>query len=265
MDAQAVTQKNSMIGQETREKATITPEMAEMFGVGAHYGYSRTKRHPSAEEYIFGHKNKVDIFDLEKTIPLFERAKKYMEELGAKGSVVLLVGGKQEVSNSIKQAAEATGMPFVSGRWLGGTITNFSIIRSRVDRVLQLKESKVKGELEKYTKRERLKIDEEIVRLDDLFSGLVRLTKIPDVIFIVDPKEESTAVNEAKRKKIPIVALANSDCDIKSLDYPIVGNDASRNSIEYFVSRIAEAYNSGKKKGLAKSEPVVSVPDKKAE
>lgn len=218
-----------------------------MFKAGAHFAFSKTRRHPTVTPYIFGVKNKVEIFDLEKTEVLLENAKAFVSSLAKEGKAILFVGGKSEARNSIKSGALSINMPYVDGRWIGGTLTNFTQIRKRVEKMEKLVSEKEKGELAKYTKKERLLIDKEIANLERFFSGIVSMKDLPKAIFIVDPKKEKTALKEAKDMGIPVIALAGSDCNIKGLDFPMVGNDSSQTSVNFFVQEIVKAYSTAKK------------------
>ncbi|MGC9605810.1 MAG: 30S ribosomal protein S2 [Minisyncoccia bacterium] len=219
----------------------------EMFSAGAHFGLGRSRRNPSIRSYIFGVRNRTDIFDLEKTIPLLTAAKAFMAQLAKDGKTVLFVGGKKEASAALQAGAQAAGMPYVEGRWIGGTITNFPQIRRRIERYEKLVSDREKGELAKYTKRERMLLDKEIASLEKMFMGIVPMKKLPDALFVIDPRREKTAVAEAAHAKIPVVALSSSDCDIRVIAYPIVGNDASRTSIRFFMDEIVKSYRDGKK------------------
>ena len=219
-----------------------------MFSAGAHFGLSKARRHPSVKEYIFGLKQKTDIFDLEKTNELLESAKKFARKLGSERKKLMFVGGKPESHKIIRDTAVKVELPFCVGRWIGGTITNFSEIKKRVNKLKKLLNDKETGALSKYTKLEQLHIDREIEKLKKMYEGLLLLNdKLPDAMFVVDPLRENIAVEEAKSKNIPIIALANSDCDISEIDYPIVANDSARKSIEYFVTEVANAYEEGYK------------------
>ena len=217
-----------------------------MFKAGAHFAFSRTRRHPTVAPYIFGVKNKVEIFDLEKTSALLETAKAFIANVAKEGKAVLFVGGKSEARNAIKSAALSTNMPYVDGRWIGGTLTNFTQIRKRVEKMEKLTTEKEKGELAKYTKKERLLIDREIANLERFFSGVVSMKELPKALFVVDPKKEKNAVKEAQDMGIPVIALAGSDCNLKEVDLAIVGNDASQTSVQFFTQEIAKAYSAGK-------------------
>jgi len=218
-----------------------------MFEAGAHYGYSKSTRHPSVSPYIFGTKNRVEIFDLEKTQRLLLDAVSYVKLLGMEEKKLLFVGGKSEAQDIVKSAAENIEMPYVAGRWIGGTLTNYSEIKKRVGRLLDLRSERERGELaKKYTKKEQLLIDREIAKLEEHFSGLIVLKEtLPQALFIIDTKKEHTAVREAKHMNIPVIGLMNSDCNISDADYPIIANDASKNSIAFFVEKIASAYKDG--------------------
>ena len=226
--------------------AVATPLIETLFSVGAHYGYKKSRRHPSVSSYIFGVKNRVEIFDLAQTGALFERAKEHARSLGEAGKTVLFIGTKFEAQEAVRAGALEAGQPFVVERWIGGALTNLSEIRKRVGRLEQLRSGRDSGEFDKYTKKERLLLDREIAQLEKNFGGIVAMAALPAVLFIVDPREESTAMREAKRMKIPVIALASSDCDITGIAYPIVGNDAARGSITFFVGEIAKAYRGGK-------------------
>ena len=221
--------------------------METMFTAGAHFGLGRSRRHPSAKPYIFGTKNSTDIFDLEKTGAMLESAKAYVADLAKNGKTILFVGGKKEASAAVKAGAQSANLPYVEGRWIGGTITNFPQIRKRIERYEKLVSDKEKGELAKYTKRERMLFDKEIADLEKMFFGIVSLKKAPDALFVIDPRRESIAVAEAAHGKIPVVALAGSDCDMRAIAYPIAGNDSSKGSIQFFVTEIVKAYQEGKK------------------
>ena len=218
-----------------------------MFAAGCHFGLGRSRRNPSVAEYIFTTKNSTDIFDLEKTVNLLDTVKKVVSTIAKEGKTILFVGGKKEASSAVKTGAQALEMPYVDGRWIGGSLTNFGQIRKRIDRYEKLVADREKGELAKYTKRERMLIDKEIAKLEKMFLGIVSMKKLPDALFIIDPRHEKSAVNEAVNMKIPVVALASSDCNILPVKYPIVGNDASKLSILFFINEIVKAYEEGKK------------------
>ncbi len=217
-----------------------------LFSVGAHFGFVKSRRHPSAKPFIFGQKNNIEIFDLEKTSKELERALAFVEEKGKEGAKALFVGGKSEAREAIKKAGKELEMPFVAGRWIGGTLSNFSEIKKRILRLEELVGQRERGELGKYTKKERLLFDREIERLNIYFSGLALLKALPKFMVVIDPKKESIAVAEARRIGIPVVALAGSDTNLYPIEYAIPGNDSSRQSIGFILQELTAAYKRGK-------------------
>lgn len=228
------------------EKKVNNDRIDQMFAVGAHFGFSKTRRHSSVSPYIFGVKNRVEIINLEKTNESLEKALDFVSTFAREGKQVLFVGGKNEVREALKRAAESIGMPFVDGRWIGGTLTNFPEIRKRLIKLEDLTKQKEKGELIKYTKKERLMIDREIGNLDRFFSGISSLKDLPKAMIVIDPKKEIIAVTEAQKMNIPVIALAGTDCDISNINYPIIANDASVSSVTFFLDQIAKAYQKAK-------------------
>lgn len=217
----------------------------ELFQVGAHFGFVRSRRHPSVLPYIFGEKDKVEIFDLEKTSEELLRVLKFVEEKGREGAQPIIVGGKSEARQAVRKMGQDLGVPFVAGRWIGGTLTNWNEIKKRLQRLEDLSTQKEKGELAKYTKRERLLIDDEIEKLNTYFGGLVGMKSLPKFLIVVDPVHEEIAVAEAKRINIPVVGIAGSDNDLSKITYPIPANDASRTSVAYLLGKLTEAYRKG--------------------
>ncbi len=228
----------------TPETTTATPAstIEKLFSVGAHYGYARSRRHPSVSRYIFGNKGGVEIFDLEKTVACLEAAIAFTITLAAQRKIVLFVGGKAEARRAVSRAADRLGMPYVASRWIGGTFTNFTEIRKRINRLTELSEMREKGELARFTKKERLLIDREITDLENTFGGLRGMSRLPDAIFVVDPKHESKAVEEARQMNIPVIALLNTDCSAADILYPIPASDASLQSISHILDEVSTAY-----------------------
>ncbi len=218
-----------------------------MFEVGAHYGYSKSKRHPSSEAFIFGNKSNTQIFDLEKTSQALLYAKKFVSELAAGGKQILFVSSKNEAQKAIVDSAESISQPYVIRRWIGGTLTNFEMIKKRAEKLIDLKEKQERGELDKYTKKEQLLLTREIQTLEEKFGGIVDMKTRPAALFIVDVNKESIAAAEAKRLGIPVIALSNNDCDYSKADVVIPGNDSTKQSISFFLGEIVDAYKNAKK------------------
>lgn len=230
----------------------------EMFAAGAHFGYSRTRNHPSTRSFIFGYKNRSAVIDLAKTREQLELAKDFLRQLASEGKQILFVGNKDEAKHVVRQAAEGLGMPHVSIRWLGGTLTNFPQLKNRVEKLQELKNGRDTGAWLEYTKKERLMMERKIARLERYFSTLVSLSRLPAALVVVDSKEEETAISEAKALGLPIVSLSNTDCDLRGIDFPIVANDGSVASIKFFVEQLAGAYEEGKRMVAVSPEPMMA-------
>ncbi|MBP9759830.1 MAG: 30S ribosomal protein S2 [Candidatus Pacebacteria bacterium] len=217
-----------------------------LFKAGAHYGVAKARRHPSTQKALFGQKQKMDLFDLALTYEKLEEAKEFVRILGRERKTLLFVGGKPESQKIVREVSNRIGAPYCIGRWIGGTITNYAEIKKRVAHMVDLTTRREAGTLTKYTKFERLQIDREIEKLEGMYAGLTSLgDKLPAALFVVDPKREMIAVREAKSHDIPVIALANSDCDLTMIDCPIPANDATAKSIRYIVEEIASAYKEG--------------------
>ncbi|MCA9352614.1 30S ribosomal protein S2 [Patescibacteria group bacterium] len=213
----------------------------EMFNAGAHVGYSKTRRHPSTKPFIFESRQKKDVIDLEKTDQQLENVLKFLKDFQGTDKQILFIGTKPEAKRLIREAAELIDMPFVTERWLGGTLTNNSEIKRRIERLITLEDQSEKGELIAANKREKLMLEREIEKLEVKFGGLKTMKKTPVALFIIDPKKEHIAVSEARHMNIPVIALANTDCDISIITHPIVANDTNVSSINFFTKKIADA------------------------
>jgi small subunit ribosomal protein S2 len=230
------------------------PVIDKLFSVGAHFGYAPSRRHPSVSQYIFGAKGGVELFDLEQVAKLLGDSLDFVKKLAAERKVILFVGGKAEASQAVQRVAERLNLPYSAGRWIGGTITNWGEIKRRLNRLEELTQMREKGELAKFTKKERLLIDREITELEDMFGGLKGMQKNPDALVVIDPKQEAGAIAEAKQNGIPVIALMNSDCDRLSVTHPIPANDAAREVIQYVLGEIADTYE----KNLAPAAPAAA-------
>jgi small subunit ribosomal protein S2 len=198
--------------------------------------------------FIVGAKARMEILDLSKTEEQLEAAKKALTTLAKDGRVVMFVGGKAEISTLVRDAARKIGQPYVAGRWLGGTISNFTEIKKRIDRLADLLVKRESGELVKiYTKLERVKIDREIARLSERLGGIETLAKRPDALVVVDTRHEKHATKEANDAGIPVIGIMGSDCNLKDASYPIVVNDASREAVAYVLGELTSAFDEGKK------------------
>ncbi|OGG50833.1 30S ribosomal protein S2 [Candidatus Kaiserbacteria bacterium RIFCSPHIGHO2_01_FULL_54_36] len=238
----------------------MATDIQTLYEAGTHFGYVRARRHPSASVYLFGTKDRTDIFDLEETTKRLDAAVALATSVASSGKHVLFVGGKHEALGIVKDAAERVGAPYVAGRWIGGTLTNFKNIRKRLERLEKLTSERSSGELDKYTKRERLMIDREITELLGRFGGLVKMLDLPGALYVVDTRHEDTAMQEANQLGIPVIGLASSDCDFSLVRYPIPGNDTSIRSIMLVTNMIAEAYAAGKRLPAQAGAPAAPAP-----
>lgn len=225
----------------------------KMFAAGAHYGYGKSRRHPSVASYIFATKNKTDIINLEKTNVMLAEVEEFLKGLGARNKTVLFVGTKPEAKEVVKNVAESLNMPYVVERWIGGTLSNFVEIKKRIAELENYRKDSAEGGLDKYTKKERVMMAKKMEKLSKYYSGLISLKKAPDALFVIDARAEHIAATEARKSGVPVIALVNSDSNIKTIDYPIVGNDAAIPSIKFFTSSIAKAYKDGQMSVPAKA------------
>ncbi len=227
---------------------TGSPSLIEkLFKAGAHFGFTRSRRHPTVTPYIFGSKQGTDIIDLEKTGELLTQAQAVVAETAKAGKAVLFVGTKEEIMNVVRDAAMKVEMPFVVNRWIGGMLTNWSEIRKRINRLADLLAQGASGELErKYTKKERVIIGREIEKLTFNFAGIKDMERIPGLLIVVDPRHDSIAVCEARDLNIPVIGIVSSDTNLKEITYPIVANDALQSSVRTILAELTDAYTKGK-------------------
>jgi small subunit ribosomal protein S2 len=221
--------------------------MRELFKVGAHFGFSRRRRHPSTSPFIVGFKNKNAVINLEETIIALDAATDMVKKLASENKTILFVGNKPEVREIVKRFAQNLESPYVAERWIGGTFTNFSEIKKRVNRLATITEQEKKGELGKYTKKERGVIAKEKRDLERYFAGIATMNTLPAALVLIDPLSESIAVAEATQLRIPIIALCGSDCNIDNIACPVVANDSQVASITYFLKAVSDAYKEGLK------------------
>ncbi|HEX4799344.1 MAG TPA: 30S ribosomal protein S2 [Candidatus Paceibacterota bacterium] len=236
----------------TTQNTTQKTLIERLFSVGAHFGFTRSRRHPTATPYIFANKQGTDIIDLEQTAMLIENASHIMSELGRQGKAILLVGTKEEIKRIVTTHAQSAEIPYVTNRWVGGMLTNFSEIRKRVARLNDLIIQGESGELErKYTKKERVIIGRELTKLTQNFGGIQKMERTPSALIVVDPRHDAIAVSEARELNIPVVALANSDTNLTNIQYPIMMNDGLQSSVSLVLEELISAYVKGKSEYVA--------------
>lgn len=220
----------------------------EMVKAGVHFGHNATKWNPKMEPFIFGSKNNVHLIDLEKTAAKLKEAKEFAKSVVQKGGIILFVGTTPAAKRVIEEFAPQAGMPFVSERWLGGTLTNFKIIAKRLEYFKELERKRDAGELEKYTKKERHEFNEEIKKLERKFGGFKALVKMPEALFVLDSKKNYQAIKEARDSKITkTIALCDTNIDPETIDYPIPSNDDAISALRFMAEQITEVILEGKK------------------
>lgn len=217
----------------------------KLFAAGGYIGYSKPKRHSSVKSFIDGNKNGKDVINLEKTVAQIEAAANFLKEIVANKKQILIVGTKAEAREKVRNAGLLTGMPFAADRFIGGTFTNFGEIRKRVEKLADLQAKKERGEFMVYTKKEQVMIDRDINRMSKNFGGLSTLAStMPAALLVVDPRAEDVVVKEAMYARVPVIALSNTDCDIKKIQYPIVVNESSASAIGIVLDALKEAVQS---------------------
>jgi small subunit ribosomal protein S2 len=219
--------------------------MKALLEAGVHFGHQTRRWNPKMRRFIFAERNGIHIIDLEQTVDRLERACQFVTDLVAAGQTLLFVGTKRQAQDAIESEAKRCGMPYVNTRWLGGTLTNFHTIQGRIDYLVRLEDAKARGELEHLTKKEGLRTDEEIARLNRYLGGIKEMTSLPGAVFIIDTTKEDIAVAEAIRTDIPIAALVDTNCDPEVIDYPIPSNDDAIRAIKLITARIADAVLEG--------------------
>lgn len=230
----------------------------EMLKAGVHFGHQTRRWNPKMKRYIFGVRNGVHIINLEETLPLFNRAYRFVERVTAQGGSVLFVGTKKQAQDVILEEATRAGQFYVVNRWLGGTLTNFATVKGSIEKLKHFDEMRKDGTMDKLTKKERLQIDRECKKLEKNLGGIQNMRYLPSAIFLVDPTKERIAVAEARTLGIPIIALADTNCDPDMVDYIIPGNDDAIRSIRLFAAKIADAVIAGS--AQAKDRPVMPEP-----
>jgi len=214
--------------------------LEEMAKAGLYFGHRTSRCHPKMKPYLAGVQNTIHIIDLEKTAQKLKEALNFLQELVSENKVLLLIGTKIQVKDLAKEIATESGLPYVNERWLGGTFTNFEVIKKRIDYFKGLEKKRTEGAFEKYTKKERAKIDQELQDLEIKFGGLKNLERLPDAIFVLDMKKDETAIREAKRKGIKIIGIAHTNVDPTLADYPIPANDDAISSVSYILNKVKE-------------------------
>ena len=255
-----------------------TATIKQLLEAGTHFGHQTGRWHPRMKNYIFTKRNGIHIIDLEKTVVMLEKACDFVRQVVAEGGTILFVGTKKQAQESIEEEAKRCGMYYINQRWLGGTLTNFATIQARIDYLVRLEDQQARGELGHLSKKEALKLEEEIAKLNRQMGGIKEMTSIPSALFVVDPTKERIALAEARRVGVPVVAIVDTNCNPDDIDHPVPANDDAIRAIKLICSKIADAVIEGKsgmamapaeegEEGLAEAEaaeviePFIFTPD----
>ena len=223
-----------------------TTTIKQLLEAGAHFGHQTGRWHPRMKSYIFTKRNGIHIIDLEQTATKLDEACDFVRQVVAEGGTILFVGTKKQAQESVVEEAQRCGMYYVNQRWLGGMLTNFATIQARIDHLVRLEDQQSRGEFGRLSKKEVLKIGEEIEKLNRQMGGFKEMTSLPSALFIIDPIKDKIALAEARRMGIPVVSIVDSNCNPDDIDYPVPANDDAIRAIKLMCGKIAEAVLEGK-------------------
>lgn len=235
------------------------PKVEELFEAGVHFGHQVRRWNPKMESYIYTQRSGIHIVDLQLTLENLKKSAEFLYEVASNGGQIIFVGTKRQASEIIAKDATRSGALYVNDRWLGGTITNFRVVKRNMDKLVDYMKKRNDGSFAKYTKKERLLLDREIEKLEKSVGGIVALKGKPAALFVIDTRREKTAIKEAKKSRIPVVGIVDTNCDPNSVDYVIPGNDDAIRSISMIVTVLADAVEAGYKAFADKSAEVVEV------
>ena len=239
--------------------------MKQLLEAGVHFGHQTRRWNPKMAEYIFTERNGIYIIDLQKSVKKLEEAYNFVRELSAEGKSVLFVGTKKQAQDSVKEEAERAGAYYVNARWLGGMLTNFATIRRRIARLKQLRAMQEDGTFDLLPKKEVIKLNLEIEKLEKFMGGIKDMKKLPGAIFVVDSKKEEIAVKEARKLGIPVIATVDTNCDPDVIDFPIPANDDAIRAVKLLTSKIADAVLEGRQGQQEEEETAAPAAEEAAE
>jgi len=225
---------------------SVTVNLKELLEAGVHFGHQTRRWNPKMKDYIFGERSGIYIIDLQKTLHLFQEALRFVEEVAGRDGSVLFIGTKRQAQDTIAEEAQRCGMPFVNQRWLGGLLTNFITVRRSLERIKELEMVSSEGRRERLTKKELARLEKERHKLEKNLLGIKNMRVLPEAVFVIDTRKESIAVAEARKLKIPVIGIVDTNCDPDEVDYVIPGNDDALRAIKLFTGRIADAVLSGR-------------------
>lgn len=251
-------------------KTASDEELQALMSAGVHVGHLRSKTHPAMRPFIFANRNNVQIIDVLATREHLQKAEAFLKSVAMKGGLILWVGTRPSARAAVEEAAKATQMPYVTMRWTGGLLTNFKVIAKRVEDMEEIEKRQASGDLEKYTKQERARINDEYQGLLKVHNGLRLLKRMPDALIVIDTLQDKLAVSEARRMRVPIVALVDTNANPNLVQYPVPSNDDARLAVTYMTGRFANAILEGaaeakRQAALAKEKEASSAADQRGE
>ena len=248
----------------TSVDASVAPAvtMKELLEAGVHFGHQTKRWNPKMKEYIFGERNGIYIIDLQKTYRLLQEALQHVQELAAQGRIILFVGTKRQAQEAVAEEAQRCGMPYVNERWLGGLLTNFVTVRKSLDRLKELEMVAGDTRQERLTKKELARLEKERLKLEKNLLGIKGMKSVPDAVFVIDTRKEAIAVKEARKLKVPVIGIVDTNCDPDEVDYVIPGNDDALRAIKLFAGRMGDAILAGR--GLREARAAESTAADKA-
>lgn len=238
-----------------KPKSMVSEALAKkMLEAGVHFGHKKSRWNPKMRPYIYGVRNNIYIIDLEKTMEELSKALDFIKKTVKDKGKILFIGTRPQTQAMVEESAKNSKMPYIVFRWIGGLLTNFNTIKKRIDHLIDLEKKKSSGDLKKYTKKEQLKIGKEIEKLKNKFEGVKKLEKLPDAVLVLSVKEQMTAIREARRKNIPIIALVDTDSDPTLVDYPIPANDEAVSALKFMLNKIEEVIHPVKSNKTSKAK-----------
>ena len=238
--------------------------MKQLLEAGVHFGHQTRRWNPKMAQYIYTERNGIYIIDLQKTVKKLEEAYSFVRELAANGESILFVGTKKQAQDAIKEESEKVGQFYVNARWLGGMLTNFKTMRTRIDRLAQLRKMEADGTFAMLPKKEVIKHQGEIAKLEKYLGGVKDMKRLPGAVFVVDPRKERNAIAEARKLHIPIVAIVDTNCDPDEVDYVIPGNDDAIRAIRLIAATMANAVTEGRQGEVLTEAPAAEAPEAEA-
>ena len=243
------------------ENATVK----QLLEAGAHFGHHTSYWHPKMKKFIFTQRNGIHIIDLEQTVIMLDKACAFVQKLAAEGRSILLVGTKKQAQQAVEEEAVRCGMCYVNQRWLGGMLTNFTTIQTRIDHLVRLEDKKKKDEIDQLSKKNRMKLEKEILRLNTQMGGFKEMTTIPEALFIADSIKDKIAFAEAKKLDIPVIAIVDTNCNPQGIDYPIPANDDAIKAIKLICTKIADAVIEGRTMQVSQEAETDLIAEQEAE